>query len=44
MIADTRDWWLFQDGQFRFTLDVQEPFVASWGYLVQVPYRNISQM
>jgi mannose-6-phosphate isomerase-like protein (cupin superfamily) len=40
MNADTREWWVIQDGQIRFTIDGQEPFVASKGYLVQVPYRT----
>jgi mannose-6-phosphate isomerase-like protein (cupin superfamily) len=44
MNADTREWWIVQDGQIRFTIDGQEPFVASKGYLVQVPYRNMYQM
>jgi len=37
--ADNRAWWVVQDGQIRFTIDGQEPFVASKGFLVQVPYR-----
>lgn len=37
--ADNRAWWVIQDGQIRFTIDGQEPFVASKGYLVQAPYR-----
>ena len=41
---DTRAWWIVQDGQIRFTIDGQEPFVASKGFLVQVPYRNIYSM
>jgi mannose-6-phosphate isomerase-like protein (cupin superfamily) len=44
MNADTREWWVIQDGQVRFTIDGQEPFVASKGYLVQVPYRNMYTM
>ena len=44
MNADTREWWIVQDGQIRFTIDGQEPFVASKGYLVQVPYRNMYTM
>jgi mannose-6-phosphate isomerase-like protein (cupin superfamily) len=40
MNADTREWWVVQDGQLRFTIDGQEPFIASKGYLVQVPYRT----
>jgi mannose-6-phosphate isomerase-like protein (cupin superfamily) len=38
---DNRAWWIVQDGQIRFTIEGQEPFVASKGYLVQVPYRNV---
>ena len=38
---DTREWWIVQDGQIRFTIEGQEPFIASKGYLVQVPYRTI---
>jgi mannose-6-phosphate isomerase-like protein (cupin superfamily) len=44
MNADTREWWVVQDGQIRFTIDGQEPFVASKGYLVQVPYRTMYAM
>jgi len=33
----------WQDGQIRFSIEGQEPFVASKGYLVQVPYRNVFQ-
>ena len=38
--ADNRAWWVVQDGQIRFTIEGQEPFVASKGFLVQVPYRT----
>jgi len=41
---DTRAWWIVQDGQIRFTIDGQEPFVAGKGFMVQVPYRNIYSM
>lgn len=44
MHPDTREWWVVQDGQIRFTIDGQEPFVASKGYLVQVPYRTFYTM
>jgi mannose-6-phosphate isomerase-like protein (cupin superfamily) len=37
---DTREWWIVQDGQIRFTIEGQESFVASKGFLVQVPYRT----
>jgi mannose-6-phosphate isomerase-like protein (cupin superfamily) len=42
--ADTREWWIVQDGQIRFTMDGVEPFVAGKGYLVQVPYRTFYTM
>jgi mannose-6-phosphate isomerase-like protein (cupin superfamily) len=38
---DNRAWWIVQDGQIRFSIEGQEPFVATKGYMVQVPYRNI---
>ena len=41
---DTRAWWIVQDGQIRFSIEGQEPFIASKGYLVQVPYRNVFNM
>jgi quercetin dioxygenase-like cupin family protein len=44
MNADTVEWWVVQDGQIRFNIDGQEPIVASKGYLVQVPYRNMYTM
>jgi mannose-6-phosphate isomerase-like protein (cupin superfamily) len=37
--ADNPAWWVVQDGQIRFSIEGQEPFVASKGFLVQVPYR-----
>lgn len=41
---DNRAWWIMQDGQVRFTIEGQEPILASKGFLVQVPYRNIYQL
>jgi len=41
---DTRVWWIVQSGQIRFNIDGQQPFVATKGYMVQVPYRNIYSM
>lgn len=41
---DTRAWWIVQEGQIRFEIEGQEPFIASKGYLVQVPYRNVFRM
>jgi len=37
MNTATREWWAVQDGQIRFSIDGQAPFVASKGYLVYVP-------
>ena len=42
--VDTREWWIVRDGQIRFTIDGQEPFVAKAGFLVQVPYRTFYSM
>jgi mannose-6-phosphate isomerase-like protein (cupin superfamily) len=41
---DTREWWVIQDGAIRFTIDGVEPFVATKGCLVQVPYRTFYSM
>jgi mannose-6-phosphate isomerase-like protein (cupin superfamily) len=41
---DTREWWVVWDGQIKFNIEGQEPFIASKGYLVQVPYRNVYSM
>jgi quercetin dioxygenase-like cupin family protein len=41
---DNRAWWIVQDGQIRFTIEGQEPFIASKGFLVQVPHRNVYSM
>jgi len=37
--ADDRVYWVVMSGQMRVTIDGVEPFVASKGFLVQVPYR-----
>jgi len=37
--ADDRVFWVVEAGQIRFTIEGQEPFVASKGFLVQAPYR-----
>jgi mannose-6-phosphate isomerase-like protein (cupin superfamily) len=37
--ADDRVYWVVVSGQMRVTIDGVEPFVASKGFLVQVPYR-----
>lgn len=41
---DTREWWIIRDGQIRFAIDGQQPFVASKGWMVQVPYRTAYTM
>jgi mannose-6-phosphate isomerase-like protein (cupin superfamily) len=41
---DTREWWVVMDGQIRFNIEGQEPFTASKGWLVQVPYRTVYSM
>jgi len=37
--ADDRVYWVVVAGQMRVTIDGIEPFIASKGFLVQVPYR-----
>lgn len=37
--ADDRAAWIVQDGAIRFTIEGQEPFIATKGFLVQTPYR-----
>lgn len=41
---DNRAWWIVEDGQIRFAIEGQEPFIASTGFLVQVPHRNTYSM
>ena len=41
---DNRAWWIVQDGQIRFEIEGQQPFVASKGYMVQVPHRLVYSM
>ena len=41
---DNRAFWIVQDGQIRFTIEGQAPFVASRGFLVQVPKRLVYSM
>lgn len=42
--ADDRIFWIVQSGQLRVTIDGQTPFIASRGFLVQVPYRTAYSM
>jgi len=41
---DNRAFWIVQEGQIRFTIEGQAPFVASKGFLVQVPKRLVYSM
>ena len=41
---DNRAFWIIQDGQIRFTIEGVEPFVATKGFLVQVPKRLVYNM
>jgi mannose-6-phosphate isomerase-like protein (cupin superfamily) len=41
---DNRVWWIVQDGQIRFTIEGQEPFIAGKGFMVQVPHRLVYSM
>ncbi len=38
--ADDRVFWYIAAGQVRFTIQGQEPFTATKGFLVQVPFRT----
>jgi mannose-6-phosphate isomerase-like protein (cupin superfamily) len=42
--ADDRVFWIVQAGQLKVSIDGQTPFVASKGFLVQVPYRTAYSM
>src|SRR5689334_6017342 len=44
MHPDTREWWVVMDGQIRFDIEGQQPFVASKGWMVQVPMQTIYSM
>lgn len=37
--ADDRVYWVVMSGQMRVTIEGVEPFIATKGFLVQVPYR-----
>lgn len=38
---DTRAWWVVMDGQIRFDIEGQQPFIASRGSIVQVPMQTL---
>jgi len=42
--SDTREWWIVMAGQIRFEIEGQDPFVATKGSMVQVPYQTIYSM
>jgi quercetin dioxygenase-like cupin family protein len=42
--ADDRIFWYIASGQVRFHIEGQQPILASKGWLVQVPYRNVYWM
>ncbi|HUS05767.1 MAG TPA: cupin domain-containing protein [Bryobacteraceae bacterium] len=41
---DTREWWIVMDGQIRFEIEGQAPFVATKGSMVQAPMQTIYGM
>lgn len=41
MYADDRVVWIVQDGSMKVTIDGVEPFVATKGYMVNVPFRHM---
>ena len=40
MFADDRVVWIVQDGSMRVTIDGAEPFTATKGFMVNVPFRH----
>jgi len=42
--SDTREWWVVMAGKIRFEIEGQDPFVATKGSMVQVPYQTIYSM
>jgi mannose-6-phosphate isomerase-like protein (cupin superfamily) len=41
---DTREWWVILEGQIRFVIEGQDPFVAGKRSMVQVPAQTIYSM
>jgi mannose-6-phosphate isomerase-like protein (cupin superfamily) len=41
---DTREWWVILEGQIRFNIEGQDPFVARRRSMVQVPPQTIYSM
>ncbi|RAK51275.1 cupin domain-containing protein [Phenylobacterium deserti] len=44
MYADDRVVWIVQDGAMRVTIEGMEPFVATKGFMVSVPFRHAYSM
>lgn len=41
---DTRAWWIVMEGEIRFDIEGQQPFVARKGSMVQAPMQTIYSM
>src|SRR5580765_2688152 len=41
---DNPIWWVVQAGTVQFNIEGQPPIIATKGFLVQAPYRNIYSM
>lgn len=41
---ETREWWVVLDGEIRFTIEGQEPFLATKGSMVQVPLQTVYEL
>ncbi len=44
MNGDTREWWIVQSGELKFTVEGRDSVVATKGVMVQVPYRTLYQI
>src|ERR1043166_30076 len=38
---DNPSWWVVQSGTVQFNIEGQDPIMATKGFLVQAPYRNV---
>jgi len=41
---DTREWWVVTQGQIKFEIEGQDPFIAGKGAMVQVPMQTVYSM
>src|SRR3989442_117890 len=41
---DTREWWIVMDGEIRFEIEGQQPFVATSRSMIQVPMQTVYSM